>query len=501
MAEEQEELTPMSRYEDLATTRTDYEDRAEALASLTIPYLYTADGSSSSTEMGDSYGARYAANAINTLVAQMVLTLLPASGSSFRFDPDSDALEELTQGSQDARAQVMALLGKESNRVNKEIENQMIRPVFHDFLLNMCAVSPVVVEKVKGNGIKWHNIDNFVVKLDDRGEPLEIIILETLDKFNLPDGIEVDTEGEDEDVELYTWCKLREGKWTVTQSIGNEPVGKESTFNKDMLPYVYLGWTRQKGDTYHRPYAEQYQGLLEDYAIINKVLIEGAVISSKVNFLVNPLGSTQKKSLADAANGDILDGREEDVSTLQVGKNYDFQVAMEQKRELQTAIDRAFLTRQTQAYAGRERVTAEEIRADAQDLEKNLAGMYSIMSKKFSKWLVMQIMKELGIKFDAIDVNVITGLDALGKNIEAQKMDMFMNRLAGLGLNQWIKESELVTRYATYEGIDLVGLVKTPNEVQQERQQAAQAQQAQMLMESGATQAGQNLANKALPAE
>ncbi len=491
------QLNPKTIYEELITTRSDYETRAEELAKLTIPALFPKDGASSSDAMTDGYASRYSAIAINSLAAQMELTLLPASGSSFRFEPDAQALAEFTQGDADSLAQTSALLSEASDRVNKEIENQSIRPQFGAFLQTMVAVSPVVVEKVKDNGIKWYGLRSFAVKLNDVGDPLQIVTKQTLDRNNLPDGIEAD-EGEKE-VELYTLCHWEDDKWTVTQSKGDEIVGGESTFKKDNLPYVYLGWTRQQGDTYHRPFAEQFQGLLEDYAAMNKVLVEGSIVASKVLLMVNPLGSTKKKDVSDSKNGAVVDGRADDVTALQLGKNYDFQIPMELRNELKQQIDRAFLSRQgTQRQA--ERVTAEEINRDAQELEKNLAGIYSIMSKKFSKWLILQIMGELKITFETIDVNVITGLDALGKNIESQKLDAFMQRMAALELRTWIKEPELITRYAAYDGINVTNLIKTPKEVQTERaeaqKQAAMNEMGMSAAKSAGETAGSSVASQ-----
>lgn len=491
-----EELNPKSVYDGLVTTRGDYEKRAEEMAKLTVSSLFLPEGSSSSTEMEDSYSARYVSFSLDSLASRMEVTLLPASGSSFRFDPNAEGMEALTQGDVNARATIMKSLSSSTARVNKEIENQMIRPQLRGFLETMLAVSPVVVEKKKDKGIKWHGLRNFVVKLNDTGEPLQIVIKEELDKNNLPEGIEA-PEGDD-DIELYTLSHWSENKWTVTQSIGSEIVGKESTFKEGKLPYVYLGWTLQKGDTYHRPYSERYKGILKDYGDINKVLVEGSIIASKSLIMVNPLGSTRKEDISGSRNGEVIDGRVDDVTPFQLQKNYDFQVPMQMKQELISQIDRAFLNRQgTQRQA--ERVTAEEIRKDAQELEKNLAGMYSILSKKFNKWLVHQIMDELGITFEAIDVNVITGLDALGKNAEAQKLDNFVMRLSQLQLADWLKEPELISRYASYEGIDTVNLVKTPNEVSGERQAAQQAAQKQQMMEAGAKVTGENMAANQTP--
>jgi len=105
-------------------------------------------------------------------------------------------------------------------------------------------------------------------------------------------------------------------------------------------------------------------------------------------------------------------------------------------------------------------------------------------------------MRELKIKFEAIDVNVITGLDALGRNIEARKLDNYMMRVANLQLNRWIKEPELVTRYASYEGIDTEGLIKTEKEIQAEAKAQQDAMAQQQLMNSGADALGKSVANR-----
>lgn len=490
-----EELNPKEIYEKLIVSRKAYEDRAEQLAKVTIPYLFTGTGSTETTKMNDTYASRYSAIAINSLASNMSLTLLPPSGSSFRFDPDSKSMEDFTQGDADMRAEIMALLGTNMSRVNKEIENQQIRPQFHELLLNMIAVAPVVVEKVEKEGIKWHSIRNFAVKLGVTGEPLQIVVRETMDRQEVPEDIDID-EGVDT-VDLYTLCNYSNKEWIVTQSIEGDIVGKETKYKKDKLPYVYLGWTRQKGDTYHRPYAEQYYGILEDYANMNKILVQGSLIASKSLIMVNPLGVTRKSDVADSSNGDVIDGKADEVTAFQLGKNYDFQVPMQHKNELIQQIDRAFLSRQgTQRQA--ERVTAEEIRQDAQELEKSLAGIYSVMAKKFNKWLILQIMEELNIKFDSIDVAVVTGLDALGRNIESQKMDNFMTRIANLGLQAWLKEDEIISRYASYDGIDTVNLVKSPNEVATERQQANEQALQQQLLTSGADSLGKSAGQAAV---
>lgn len=485
-----EDLNPKSLYEKLAINRKPYEDRAEKLAKYTVPYVFPSDSATGSTDITDSYGMRYTSILINSLSSQISLALLPPSGSAFRFDPDATAMEELTQNDANARAVIMSQLGQQVLRVNKEIENQSIRPVMTEFLLALITTQPVVLEKVKGKGIKWHGLRTFAVKLDDMGDLLQLVIKETLPTSNLPDGIELPKEDEEKDeVDLYTMCILENKTWRVKQSIDSEDIGEESTYKEDALPYTYLGWIRQKGDDYHRPFAEQYYGLLQDYEDINRLMVQGSMGAAKSIILVNPLGTTRKIDVAKSSNFDVIDGREEDLGSYQLKKNYDFQIPMQKEEQLLKLLERAFLSRQgTQRTA--ERVTAEEISQNAQELDKDKSGIYSILSKKFTKWLIKHLMRELNIKFETIDVNIITGLDALGRGIESRKLDNYMTRISNLGYNMWIKESEVITRYASYEGIDTVNLIKTPDEVAKEQQAAQQAAAQQQLVESGAQSLG-----------
>lgn len=490
------DINPSERYATLEVDRKGYEDRAKTLAQYTIPSLYADDSANENSSLLDSYGSRYAGILINSLANRTALALFPPSGSPFKLTPDKDALLELTQGNAQARSAVMGEIGSVTSRVNEELNRQTIRPVLPSILSNIIAVAPVVVEKIEGKGIRYHSLRNFVVKLDSMGEPLEYIIKEEIDPVELPEGMNPeDYEGE-EDLELYTMCWRDQDKWYSKQSIGSEEIGDISTYDLDALPYTYLGWTLQHGDKYHRPLAESVQGVLNDYESINRVVVQGSIIAAKVIVMVDPLGTTEKSDVADSANGDVIDGREGDVTTMKTNKNYDFQTALAKEDKLKQQLDQAFMSRQgTQRDA--ERVTAEEVRRDAKELDENMAGMYSVLSAKLTKWLITHIMKELNIKFDAIEVNVITGLDALGRSIESQKLDAYVGRMVNLEMKDRLKDGELAIRYAAYEGIDTEGLLKTDEEVSAERQAQQEAMAKQQLLESGAQSLGQTAGARA----
>ena len=482
---------PSEYYAEGMSDRKVYEDRAKLIAKLTVPYLIREDSDTGTTQMQDSNDQSYGGQLVNTLKAKMGMALLPPSTSSFRLTPDSEELEALTGGDEGNRAKTHALISTSTTRINAELEVQQIRNSLFDLASQMIVVGSVIAEKKKKKGILVHTIQSYVVTLDSMGFPIKMCIVETLNI--LPEGV-VAKEVKEE-YELYTMCIMdtETETWSIVQEIEQELVGEEQKYkNYDKLPFRYLGWVWMKGDTYHRPYAEDYYKDLEQLDKLAKLLTDGSLIAAKTLLFVNQRGGrTRKDDVAESANGDVLDGSAEDVTTMKTEKNFDFQMPAEREAKIQKRLSAAFLMNES-VTRDAERVTAQEIQFMAQELEtSSLSGIYSKLSLQWSKWIVEQIMDELKIKFDAISVEVITGLDALGRSQQQQALDGFLERLNALGLSAYVKDSEVVARYAAFAGIDVSGLINTPEEVAKAQQQAQQ-QQAQMAgADAMAASAGQ----------
>ena len=80
---------------------------------------------------------------------------------------------------------------------------------------------------------------------------------------------------------------------------------------------------------------------------------------------------------------------------------------------------------------------------------------------------------------------VITGIEALGRGHDLNKLDMFVQGAAqALGpqaLAQYINVSDYFSRRAAALGINPKGLIKSAEQMQQEAQQAQMMQMAQQL--------------------
>ena len=490
---------PSEWYNQGLSDRKPYEDRAQAIAEISLPYVLRADGADGGSELFKSVSQSFNGRQINNLKSKMGMALLPPATSSFRLKPDALGMVNIFQGNEKAIEKIRQQLSLNTDAINSEIEDQQIRSSLFDMLLQQIVVGSVIIEKNERSGITIFPLKTFTVDLDSQGEPIAMCIVEKLKQ--LPEGITPAEEKEEYD--LYTLLALDKdtNKWIMKQDIDGEAVGEEKTYTDyDSLPFRYFGWNWVQGDKYHRPFAEDYYPDMEQIDKLAKLNTEGAVISAKSIILVNPRGGrTRKSDITKSRNGAVIDGSAEDVTSFQFNKNFDFQVSNDREDRLKREMQANFLdTGSVQRDA--ERVTAEEIRVMAQQLESStLAGVYSKMALRWSKWIVTKVMEELKITFEAVDVSVLTGLDALGRSQEAQKQDNFMQRVSTLQLNHWIKENEVLQRYASFDGINTVGLIKTSEEVQKEQKAAQDEAAKQELMNSAAKSTGENVGKVAAP--
>ena len=257
-----------------------------------------------------------------------------------------------------------------------------------------------------------------------------------------------------------------------------------------------LRYTRIENEDYGRGFVEEYYGDLKSLEGLTQAIVEGSAAAAKVLFLVNPNGTTRPRVLANAPNGAIVQGNADDVTCLQMEKFADFRVAQETIEQIKERLGFAFLMNTSIQRQG-ERVTAEEIRFMAQELEDVLGGVYSILSQEFQMPLVNRLMDRMSkagrlpkLPKKIIKTTIVTGL---GRGHDLNKLDSFIQgaaQLLGDQFSTYVNMSDYLKRRATSLGIDVEGLIKTEEEMALEKQQAAQAAMAQQVAPNVANAAG-----------
>ena len=158
---------------------------------------------------------------------------------------------------------------------------------------------------------------------------------------------------------------------------------------------------------------------------------------------------------------------------------------------IQERLSHAFLLNSS-VIRSAERVTAEEIRMVAQELEATLGGLYSLLSQEFQMPVVNRLIAKMTkqkrlpkLPKDLVKPTIVTGVEALGRGNDLAKLDMFV---AGVGqimgpeiVSQYMDTAEYLRRRGAAVGIDTNGLVKNEQQIQQEAQQAQMMQAAMTL--------------------
>lgn len=493
--------TAAARYSQLERLRQPFLSRARSAAKLTIPTLLPPEGHNGDASLPTPFQG-IGARGVNNLASKLLLALFPPNSPIFRLLIDDFTIEELTK-QEGMKALVEEALGKVERAVMTEIEGAAIRVTAFEALKQLIVAGNVLLYLPPEGGMRAYRLDRFVVKRDPMGNILEHITKETVAPDTLPKEFIAklgpnakqkfnNAMSADKTLDLYTHVKLVNGMWRIYQEVeGVKVPGTEGTYPKGKSAWIPLRFTKIDGEDYGRGYVEEYYGDLKSLETLTKAIVEGSAAAAKILILVNPNGSTNKKTIAEAPNGAVRSGDAKDVTFLQLDKYADFRIAKETMSEITQRLAMAFLLNSAIQRAG-ERVTAEEIRYMAGELEDALGGVYSILSQEFQLPLVSRIMFSLERrrKLPSLPTGIVrpaitTGLEALGRGHDQMKLDSLLQRLAPLGpevVAEYLNVADYIKRTATAIGIEATGLVRSDAEVRQMRQQKQMQQMTQQFV-------------------
>lgn len=487
-------------YVRLEPLRQPYLDRARECAKYTIPSLMPPLGIHSTTKLPTPYQG-VGARGVNNLASKLLLVLLPPNSPFFRLMVDEFSENHFIDAAH--KTAIETALGKIERGVMGEIETSSDRVSTFEALKHLLVVGNCLAYMPKGDSMQVFHLDRYVIKRDPMGKVLHIVTKETIDYTALPEEVlkllpnepEYSPEGstKERSCEIYTHLYRDKNRWRLYQEIQGILIPNSvSSFQFDKCPYIPLRYTKIDGEDYGRSFVDEYLGDLKTLEGLTKAVTEGAAAAAKILFLVNPNGTTRLKTIAEAPNCAIREGNAEDVTILQSNKFYDFKTASERMDKIEERLSYAFMLNSSIQRQG-ERVTAEEIRYMAAELEDSLGGLYSILSQEFQlpyvnrKMAQMQASGKLPpLPKGVIKPSIITGLEALGRGQDLNKLDLFISGMAQtLGpeaLAQYMNIGEYIARRATALGIDTEGLIRSEEEVQASQ---AQAQQQAMLSQFG----------------
>lgn len=501
--------TAAARFRNLLSKRESFLLTARDCAALTVPFVLPPEGSKG--QLLESPNQSVGSRGVNNLAAKLLLALLPTNTPFFKLAVDRFALKALSDNAK-LKTKLEEALSEVEQATMTEIETSAVRPTVFESLVHLIVSGNGLVEVPASGPLKFYSLERYVVQRDPMGHPKLIIIHEQVAPAALPEKFLASIKGQNpltqkgapdgepkkdvnKDIDLYTVCeRVNADRWAVWQEAGGERIpGTNATYPNDKLPFIPLRFYKVDGEDYGRGHVEQYLGDLISLDGLSKAITEGALAASRVLFLTNPNGITDAKTCAEASNGDFVPGREEDVKPLQMGKFADFRTAKEQADVIEQRLNAAFMvTAGLQRDA--ERVTAEEIRALIQELETALGGVHSILAQEYQLPLASALMNRMSkdkrlpkLPKKVVAPTITTGVEALGRGNDLQKLDMLVKDIAATfgpeAIPRYVNASEYLSRRAAALGITTKGLIRTEEEVNATDQQLQQQAQTAGLVE------------------
>ena len=497
-----------TEFDQAVSKRGTQTNRWEDYAGWTLPHLFPDEDNSNNSEMQHDYQS-LGAQAVNHLANKIVMTLFAPGRPFYRLELTPEQMDQLIDmGLSAADAEV--LTGKVEKESMRNMEKVNLRTSVIMAVKNLITLGNTLIYFPEGidkqQKSQVYSLRDYTVKRDLSGKVLQIITRDRRVCSTLPEDLRQACLGrghkDDDKIDLYTGITRQEdGKFFVKQEAGDIAVVGQSfgIYPERDLPWMALTWNLVRGEDYGVGLVEEYAGDFSVYSKLSESVLNLASIASDIKILVNPMGQTDVDTLNQSESGTYVYGSPEDIAFLQLEKMQDFQFVNGILDVYGRRIGSAFMLN-SQVTRDAERVTAEEIRLQANELEASLGGVYSRLAEEMQQPLARRLIATVDSSLNDIEPVILTGVESLSRNSEHEQMMMFMNDLTifnsipEMALAA-LKLDDLTRILATNRGIESAKIIKSKDEIAREAAQARQAEAEQAQSMAAAESTGAAMGN------
>lgn len=498
-----------NRYNELCTIRQPYLDRAEKYSEVTLRYIMPKNRQDSETiyeEFMTDFSS-VGSDAVNFLSNIYMLTMFPPNRSFFRLQTEENIKPE--DYAMTAANLESALAGAE-REARLLLEKRYGRPALQDLFKHLIITGNALLYYPTIGNIQCYALDQYVVARSMDSSVTEVITkdfksLASLDselRTRVMAEMDYDTAADIHkiNVALYTHIQIdpmSDNNLVVYQDVESIQVTEPWGLLRSKTRWVPQVWNLTRREPYGRGLVEDHYGDLYSLSVLEEAMTTGAASLLDIKHLVEPASQLDIKRLNEACAGTYHYGSKDDVNTINKGDGKILGEVSKIIERKERSVGKAFLSISTQIRDA-ERVTAEENRMRAQELEKAHGGVFSTLALNLQRPLATLLMDDLNVSLEGSGIKpiIVSGLDAMGRVSDNEKLLQLFNDLAVMAqlpeaVLARFKFSDLMTFLANGRDIDIRKITLTEQEFQK-MQQAAQQQQVD-------AQAQEELINKAEP--
>ena len=501
------------RFEELHLLKTSIMNRFVDYAVWTLPSIFPRIGLTENIEYQQSVNS-IGARAVNHLSNKLVLTLFQPSQPFFRIKIASKQAKALKDAADKGDPDAQFLMQHLDEVLSEAEQEAMMRLDYNHYRTEATTACKLLI--ITGNALLYHpdndkskvhvySLRDYCVVRDLSGMPIEIITRDNKAFSTFSDDVKdalragktKQKYNDESDITIYTRCRLEDdGKWHMQQAANDVLLDSEGTWTTDELPWITLTWNLLRGENYGRGLVEDYAAVFHALAVLTDALVKSVALCADIKFGVDPSSVANVEDLNNGQPGSYHVLKKDDVFPISTLNQIDMSSVVEMIDKLEKQISTAFLLNSA-VQRDAERVTAEEIKYVAQELETAFGGIYSRFAEEWQLKEATLLLKKVNIKLgNDIHPQIITGLDSLSNAGEMNNMELWLHDLSALAT---VPEQVLAAidpmQYAIYcairRGVEYKKVLKTPQQMQQEQAQQQQMQAQQQQQEAAAQTAQQ----------
>jgi hypothetical protein len=499
-----------SFYTSLNSKRQTLLDRARFCSSLTKPWVLPPDGMSDGDTLPEPFSS-LAARGITNLEGRLLLALYPPGRPFFALRMASQ-LEYDETVDPAAKQQIEQALFLQEMTMQATLESAYtgsrggnrrrsgFRSRKRQALTQLLVTGDVLEQLTDDYRIKVFRRDQYCTKRDSSGDVLCHAIVEQIDPMTLTDAELEACDMRREDIagkypsdrleDIHTLCEWNPvtQRWVIEQEIHGHVI----RMSEDAVsPYMATAYELAPGESYGRGLVELNLGDIRSMNELTMSILDFSATASKQLFCVDYNSQVRPQDLAQPT-GSVIQARVQsgqvtDVSLLRADKLADFQVTANTRDSIRKDLATVMLM-ESEATPQGERVTAFQVQRVASELEGALGGVFAPIADSQQVPLVERLMFQMkrdrilpAIPDDTVEIETLTGIAALSREADSGRMMQVLQMMTQLGpeVMQRVDTTVLVDLLMRQAGVYEPGLLKSPEQLQQEQQAAMQQQMAQ----------------------
>jgi hypothetical protein len=361
--------------------------------------------------------------------------------------------------------------------------------------------------------IRSHSLNNYVVERDESGAVRAVALRERIDPMELDDerraklGVS-DAEWEKKSVEeremdLWTVERWEPGKreWVLRQEVGDDGIEIYGGDGTKYPEFVIAPWRLHPGQMHGTGFAETNYGDIFSLSVLDEMYLRYAANATRFHPTIGPDSGLTPKDFTKKSGTPFVTkmegGKATKIGFLTLDKGQDFSIVQVVREAKRRDLGQSMLLDSEVAGRGGEAFRHSSAWATVVNENNMLMGSSFIdfqeslsmglcrrmrwqmreaaKRDRQRRWLLLDEEEGGSLVFSERPV-LLTGLAALKRQNDKQKLLEFGQWVNALGQADAIKPDVATAIYARYDNLDISGIIKSPAEREAERQAMVRTQ-------------------------